>query len=114
MPRYGLRDGAVVTRFGLAELPLSGMVSQPLNVLDTWSCFQAPNRRLGPEDYHREGLALLEHLRRRGCGLLNIYADPIHIYHQEAFFKTLRAWTAVAAPITYASLLMKLNNGSPD
>ena len=107
-PLYGWRYGPVFNRFGVWEVPVAGMGTRPTSVLDTWSCFAAPERRLTPDDYVREAEALLAQLVRAGCGVLNCYADPIHIHREERFFDVLRRWSAVAQAVTYTGLLERL------
>lgn len=103
-PLYGFRFGPAFTRFGLVELPVAGMGGQPLNILDSWCCFAAPDRGLGPEDYAREGRALGEVMARGGAGLLNLYADPSHIHDRDVFFETVAFWTQIATPAQFRDL----------
>jgi hypothetical protein len=105
VPIFAFRYGPVFHDLGVAEIPVSGMGSAPLAILDTWNCFCAPNRALGPEDYRREGAAAAKHFADAGIGLLNYYADPCHIHDSELFFETVRDWLAVARPVTYSELL---------
>ena len=92
MPLYGFRYGPAFDRFGVTELPLSGMGSRPLTLLDTWGCFKAPDRRFTPEDYRREGTELLDRMSAAGAGLLNLYGDPSHVHESELFFEIVRHW----------------------
>jgi hypothetical protein len=108
MPLYGLREGPVFKRFGVWEVPVAGMGTRPTSVLDSWSCFAAPGRELTPEDYVREGEALLNHLSKSGRGVINCYADPIHIHADERFFAMVRAWSARARAVTYAQLMNRI------
>jgi hypothetical protein len=104
VPVQGFRRGPAFRQHGLAELPVSGMGTAPLAILDTWSCFAAPDRTRGPDDYRREGAALLERLQRAGGGVINVYGDPIHIHDQPAFFDTIARWVEVATPMSLADL----------
>lgn len=104
-PFYGFRYGAVFSRFGLKEFPVSGMWSAPLNVLDTWSCFGAPDRGHSAEDYRREGVESAHALVAGGAGILNFYGDPLHIHDQEAFYDTLSCWKELGTPAAYSDLL---------
>lgn len=106
-PRFGLRYGPVFRRFGLAEIPVSGQGARPFDLLDSWGCFAAPDRALGPGDYRREALCMAERLAG-GPGLLNYYADPSHVAGEAVFFDTVRDLTKVAEPITYDALLARL------
>lgn len=104
-PLYAFRKGPIFRDFGVREIPVSGMGSSPLTILDTWGCFMAPGRSLGPDDYYMEGVTAAESFGRAGVGILNYYADPSHIYDQDIFFKTVEKWLAVATPVTYRELL---------
>lgn len=107
-PLYAYRKGPIFRDFGVNEIPVSGMGSSPLTILDTWGCFMAPGRALGPDDYYAEGVTAAENFGRAGVGILNYYADPSHIYDQDIFFKTVEKWLAVATPVTYRELLENL------
>lgn len=104
VPTYGFRRGPVSRDLGLAELPVSGMASAPLAILDTWSCFAAPDRTRSPEDYGREGSNLLNRLQAAGGGVINVYGDPIHVHDQPVFFETIARWAEVATPMSLAQL----------
>lgn len=106
-PGFALRFGPAFERRGVREIPVSGCGSRPWRILDSWGCFEAPDRRLGPGDYRREALAMARRLAR-GPGLLNYYADPSHIARQPLFFETVAELAKVAAPIGYGALLKRL------
>ncbi len=105
MPYYAFRCGPVFRQFGLWEIPVSGRDSSPLNILDSWSCFTAPDRTLSPGAYFREGAAMAEIHRQQGVGLLNYYVDPSHIHDQELFYQTVACWLRVAQPVNYRQFL---------
>ena len=105
VPSWGLREGPVFRRFGLAELPVSGMASSPLEILDTWSCFEAPDRTRGPADFLREAELLAHGHAAAGPGLINIYGDPSHIAGRPEFFDAIEAIVAVAQPCGYREIL---------
>ena len=105
IPMWGLREGPVFDRFGRLELPVSGGVEDPFGILDTWSCFEAPDRVRTPEDYEREAAALAATFEQAGAGLINVYGDPSHIHDSEEFFRAVGCWAAVAQPASYGELL---------
>lgn len=109
LPLYAYRFGPAFRDFGVWELPVSGMGSMPLRILDSWSCFAAPNRRFGPDDFVREGRQAGENFESLGIGLLNFYADPSHIHDRDEFFETVAFWAEIAKPVTYSELLAKLS-----
>jgi hypothetical protein len=103
-PFAGLRYGPAFTRFGLMEFPVSGRGSDPLNILDSWGCFRAPDRVLAPEDYSCEALGMARHLAPRP-GILNFYADPSHIADQPIFFDTMAELARLSKPTAYRDLM---------
>jgi hypothetical protein len=109
LPIYAYRFGPAFRNFGVLELPVSGMGSMPLRILDSWSCFQAPGRRFGPEDFVREGRLAADNFQSLGIGLLNFYADPSHIHDRPEFFETVAYWAQIAKPVTYSQLLADLS-----
>jgi hypothetical protein len=108
VPLYAFRYGPIFRSFGAVELPVSGMANSPLNILDSWSCFMAPDRTMTPQDYLREGEAISKLFKVLGVGLLNFYADPIHIHDSDIFFETVSHWRSVAVAVTYSKLLERL------
>jgi hypothetical protein len=108
LPLYAYRFGPAFGDFGILELPVSGMGSMPLRVLDSWSCFAAPGRRFGSGDFVREARLAGENFRSLGVGLLNFYADPSHIHDREEFFEAAAHWAKIARPVTYSELLAEL------
>jgi hypothetical protein len=108
LPIYAYRFGPAFRQFGLIELPLSGMGSMPLRILDSWTCFDAPGRRFEPDDYAREGRAAADNFSALGVGLLNYYVDPAHISRRSEFFDTVAYWAERVKPVTYNKLLEEL------
>ena len=109
LPVYAYRFGPAFREFGLIELPVSGMGTMPLRILDSWSCFEAPDRRFDEKDFVREGRLSGDIFKGLGIGLLNFYADPSHIRDRPEFFDTVAYWARIARPVTYNQLLEKLN-----
>jgi len=106
-PGFGLRYGPMFRRYGLPEIPVSGRGRSPFEILDSWSCFAAPGRKLTPQDYRRDALHMAERLQGR-AGLLNYYCDPSHVADQPIFFETMRELVKVAEPLNYAKLIERL------
>jgi hypothetical protein len=104
-PYWAIRKGPIFNDFGIAELPVTGVPSRPLNILDTWAYFEAPNRMFEPADYKREAYALAGRFEAAECGLLNIYADPSHIHNNEMFFDSVAALVAVAPSVHFADIV---------
>lgn len=110
-PIYGFRRGAVFDCGGTLEFPVSGMWTHPLSPLDSWTCFRAPDRRLTPQDYLREGVAVARHLSGAGAvGILNYYADPSHVADSGLFYDTVAEWSRAGRNTTYGSLIRVLDH----
>lgn len=107
MPLLGLRFGPAFRRRGIWEFPLSGGSSRPLTLINSWGCFRAPDRVLGPDDYRRETVGMARRLST-GPGLLNFYVDPSHVVDQPIFFAAIAEILKVAEPVTYPQLLARL------
>jgi hypothetical protein len=108
VPLYGLRYGPLFSRFGLPELPVSGTYSRPLEILDSWRCFAAPDRLHTPDDYLREAVDLADALVKAGGGILNLYADPSHVHGSDQFFEAMEHCSARAQATSYEGLLREL------
>jgi hypothetical protein len=104
-PRFGLRHGPISDRYGLPELAVTGVPEAPFEILDTWAFFAAPNRVHSPADYLRQARILADLLAEAGAGVVNVYGDPIHVHDRSEFFEAVRAWAAVAEPVSYRELL---------
>ena len=105
MPLWGFRCGPVFDRWGLIEFPVTGTYSSPADVRDSWSYFAAPDRKGTPSAYREEGRRVGAELRSAGSGVLNLYADPVHIFDSDHFFGLLEELLTFAAPSSYDSLL---------
>lgn len=107
-PGFGLCYGPAFLRYGVIEIPVSGRGDKPFDILDLWSCFAAPGRTLGPQDYRRDALRMAERLQT-GAGLLNYYCDPSHVVNQPIFFETMRDLVKVAKPMSYTDLVKRFD-----
>jgi hypothetical protein len=103
-PGFGLRYGPAFRRYGLLEIPVSGRGYSPFEILDSWSCFAAPGRKLTPQDYRRDAVRMAERLQGR-AGLLNYYCDPSHIVDQPVFFETIQKLVKLAEPLSYGKFV---------
>ncbi|MBS1141847.1 MAG: polysaccharide deacetylase family protein [Proteobacteria bacterium] len=108
-PYHAFRYGPLAPADGLVEIPVSGMGSAPLTILDSWACFAAPDRTMTSTDYLREAAGAGRNYRQAGSGILNYYADPSHIHDQAEFIRAVESWLTIAEPVNYRSLLEKTN-----
>jgi hypothetical protein len=104
-PGYGLRHGPAFDAFGLTELPVTGQPSAPLDILDTWAYFAAPDRTGDAAGYLDQAELLAEQAERAGAGLINVYGDPVHVHDSEEFFAAVERWASIATPVSYGELL---------
>lgn len=109
VPLWSFRYGAVFERFGLPEVPLTGGVEAPFNILDTWGFFAAPNRSRTAADFEREATLLAETFAGLGVGVINVYGDPSHIHDRDEFFRAVERWQEIAEPSDYGRLLDSLS-----
>lgn len=80
-PLFGLRYGACFARGGIIEFPVSGCLSEPGQILDSWGLIRGgdgTSRRLLDELR-----AHLTNMESGQPGLLNIYLDPADIAADE-------------------------------
>ena len=89
----------------LIEFPISGGFGRPLTILDSWRAFGAPNRSMTPSDYFDEVKLLASHVSQLESGLINIYADPLHIAKEPLFFEAMSELAKVVKPTTFSRLL---------
>lgn len=105
VPRVALRHGPVTARFGLPEVPVTGIPAEPFSILDTWAFFAAPARTYEPGDYVEQARAVAEAVGAAGAGVINVYGDPLHVRDRDEFFAAVELWAGVAEPVSYAELL---------
>lgn len=105
VPLYGFWYGPLFTRFGLPEFPVTGTATRPMQILDSWSFFAAPERSFSEDDFLSQALAVGRMMKDAGPGILNIYADPSHIAEDDRFFSAVDAWCGVARAVSYSDLL---------
>ena len=108
VPGYGIRYGPVFERFGLPELPVTGVPGEPFHILDSWNFFAAPDRVHSPADYVERARRLAELAAAAGPGVINMYGDPLHVHDSDEFFDAVEALVAVATPASYGELLDRL------
>lgn len=102
-PIHGFRHGPLFDEYGLLEIPVTGSVDSPLVILDTWGCFEAPDRSRSPKDYfaHVERTALAFSKRP---SLINYYGDPSHIFRHDIFFSAMAHLRDHAHPTSFREL----------
>jgi len=108
-PMAAYRNGPVYTVNNLVEIPVTGIFTQPFNIMDTWAYFGAPARTSNPQDYVQvcEKLAIFAAQRPV---LLNIYGDPSHIHDKPEFFAGIKMLSKVALNSNYSQFIGSIND----
>lgn len=107
-PLFGLRHGPFFTRAGIIEFPVSGCLTEPGQILDSWGlirCGDGTSRRL--LDELRAYLALME---AGQPGLLNLYLDPADVAADDDVLAMLKRFAPFSAK-DFASVLGQANHG---
>jgi len=109
-PYYAFRYGPVFKWLGLNEIPVSGTWSRPLQILDSWGYFAAPDRIYGGNEYLDEAKKVNAIIARIGLPfILNYYVDPSHVVDKEIFFATVKVWREMADSVSYSRLMEDLS-----
>lgn len=95
-PIVAFRHGPVTSRWGIAEIPVTGCPTMPLGILDSFGFRFAPGRRFGPDDYVAEAAALATRLERGEPLLVNLYADPSQVHDWPGFFDAMHRFAPFA------------------
>jgi hypothetical protein len=89
IPLKGYQRGPIYQDRGIYEIPVTGAFSEPMNILDTWGYFEAPDRQKSPEAYKDECTALAAFCTQNPL-IINIYGDPSHIFNEPLFFESMK------------------------
>ena len=100
MPLAGLLGGPLQSDpTGILELPVSGPVSSPHRVLDTWSYRFAPGRRGRESEYVADVRTLLaQHTSTGAPGVINLYGDPSQVADWPDWFEVMGELAPHAVP----------------
>lgn len=105
-PLMAYHHGPLFKKDGIIEIPVTGIYSQPLNVMDTWAYFAAPDRTKLPYEYTKEAQEIA-HFASTYPTLINIYGDPSHIHDKPEFFEAMALLVKSAQNVNYTELLEK-------
>jgi hypothetical protein len=103
-PAMAYLNGPLYKTNQLIEIPVTGIYSEPFNIMDTWAFFASPGRINQPEDYLKAARNLASFAAARPI-LINIYGDPSHIYNKPEFFQAMECLVQCAKNINYRQLL---------
>jgi hypothetical protein len=107
-PVWGYRNGSVFKQDGIIEIPVSGVVDRPVNILDTWAYFEAPDKTMSGSDYV-ESCRNITSIASESPILINIYGDPSHIHCSDDFFASMKLIAERVKNTNYHSFLGSLN-----
>ncbi|CAO5679939.1 MAG: hypothetical protein HEEMFOPI_01366 [Holosporales bacterium] len=105
-PLMAYQYGMLFKKDGIIEVPVTGIFSEPLNIMDTWAYFAAPNRTRLPSEYTKEAQELA-YFASKYPTFINIYGDPSHIHDKPEFFEAMALLVKTAKNINYKQLLEK-------
>lgn len=104
VPVKGYQFGSVYKDRQMIEIPVTGIFSEPFNILDTWAYFAAPDRTKTPAEYVKEARELAKFAEKEAI-LINIYGDPSHIYNKTEFFDAMGILAEKTQNVNYTQFL---------
>lgn len=115
LPVSAYQYGPLIRRGNLYEIPLSGCYDYPLQILDSWDFFKAPQRVFQSNDYFTQFEKLISFfMKDKRCGILNFYVDPSHVSASSDWWKCvdlIREMSGYICCCTYRQLLDELEGG---
>lgn len=109
IPYHSFKNGAIFDNYGLIEFPVTGTIENPMAILDTWAYFKAPGKTKSESDYKKDIISLINYYKINNInGIINIYADILHIYDSEDFFESIKILSETCENISYEKLLGEL------
>ena len=107
-PEMAYRQGPIYENSSIFEIPVTGIFSEPLNIMDTWGYFEAYDRFRTADDYVKTSQSLAKFASCYPI-LINIYGDPSHIHDKLEFFDAMKCLVNVAENMNYTQFLGMLN-----
>ncbi len=105
-PVMSYRYGSLYKNGIIVEIPVTGIYSEPLNIMDTWAYFAAPDRTKFPLEYVNAAQNIANFSQNHPL-LVNIYGDPSHIHDKPEFFEAMALLVKSAQNVNYTQLLEK-------
>lgn len=103
-PLIAYHRGPLFKEKDIVEIPLTGIYTEPFNVMDTWAYFAAPNRTKQPSEFVDDARSLARFANKHPI-LINIYGDPSHIHDKREFFEAMDMLKKAAKNMNYSQLL---------
>lgn len=109
IPYHSFINGAFYQQKGLIEFPVTGTYQNPMAILDTWAYFKAPNRVKNEADYKKDIRSMLDYYMKNNIiGIINIYADILHIQDSDDFFEAMEILSKSCINTDYAHILKEI------
>jgi len=90
------------------EIPVTGGISNPFRILDTWKYFVLEKNNAGPQQFLAEIRGLVEFYQSRNLpGYINIYGDPSQIHEAEEFFQAIAVLAQNGTSATFDEIIAK-------
>lgn len=103
-PSKAYEYGPIYEKYGINEIPVSGIFNEPLNIMDTWAYFASPEKTKYPHEYTDSSKKISEFSNDNSL-IINIYGDPSHICNSKEFFESMQILSKNAININYKKLL---------
>lgn len=106
IPYFAFEYGAVIEHDGILEVPVTGLVTEPLRVYDSFMFYDNERDCLNGSQYKSEGAQLVEFYKNHvENGIINIYVDPSQVYKNNEFFETMGLIREISENVTYDRLI---------
>ncbi|HCU07005.1 MAG TPA: polysaccharide deacetylase [Holosporales bacterium] len=105
-PVMNYRHGPLYRNMNMIEIPVTGIYSEPFNIMDTWAYFAEPNRTKLPSEYMDAAETIAGFAIKQPI-LINIYGDPSHVHDKPEFFEAMTLLMKAAENINYTHLIEK-------
>jgi hypothetical protein len=111
LPSKALAEGPIVEYDGVFEVPLSGSISAPTTVIDSWTNLVDKSELiLGKAYFERVAETLRYFVSDSIPGVFSLYADPSHVIRQEPFWQAMDLLESEGIPSLQGSEVIGLLN----
>lgn len=95
---------------GLIEIPLSGIYSVPLRILDSFNYYDPITGSFSGVTYFAEIRKLMDVYIKRKRGVINLYVDPSHVFNDKHFLDSMKLLRQNFTFVNYSNLLERIKN----
>lgn len=109
IPYFAFKNGSIFKQSDLFEIPVTGLISEPLRIFDSFLFYNNSENSLDSNAYSKEANLLIDFYKTNvNNGIINIYVDPSQIYSSEAFFDAMKTLTKFTHNVTYSELIAEI------